>query len=328
MPTSAKLLASKQPLNSTGIPRPAKIPQESLARAHGHEQFGPRRFPAAERPAIMKRLAVHQRSPDFSGLASQDQRDHPVLSDTLRDRYGPANMALDEALLEWVAGRPETAFLRTYGWVEPTLTPGVFSEPERGPGRAPLARRSAGAPRHRRWSDLARSRVDLRHRRCPPIMLTLGRARRFTRRCTPPSRRVSAQGVQACRRAALPSAPRNEAERPPRRPFLCFTDRDPEDIVASGSRSWEVLSDDAPGQFCSTARCSSKRSDRTPELPGLGELAGVAQDARFWSGLVQEKIARALELPLVACDLPAAVSRQAFELEAKVYRARSWTERR
>ncbi len=71
-----------------------------------------------------------------------------------------------------------------------------------------------------------------------------------------------------------------------------------------------------------------KQSDRTPELLGVGDLAGVSQDPRFWSGPVQETISRALDLQLVVCDLPAAVSRRAAELEEKVYRVAAWTGRR
>ncbi len=39
---------------------------------------------------------------------------------------GPANMALDEALLDAVAADAETAYLRTYGWTVPTLSLGYF----------------------------------------------------------------------------------------------------------------------------------------------------------------------------------------------------------
>src|SRR6202034_1041632 len=39
---------------------------------------------------------------------------------------GATNMALDEALLEAVAGGAGTAFLRTYGWTTPTLSLGYF----------------------------------------------------------------------------------------------------------------------------------------------------------------------------------------------------------
>ncbi len=39
---------------------------------------------------------------------------------------GPANMALDEALLDAVAENPDTAYLRTYAWTIPTLSLGYF----------------------------------------------------------------------------------------------------------------------------------------------------------------------------------------------------------
>ena len=39
---------------------------------------------------------------------------------------GPANMALDEALLEQVAERGDLAYLRAYGWSEATLSLGYF----------------------------------------------------------------------------------------------------------------------------------------------------------------------------------------------------------
>ena len=39
---------------------------------------------------------------------------------------GPANMALDEALLDHVSARRDVACLRTYGWTVPTLSLGYF----------------------------------------------------------------------------------------------------------------------------------------------------------------------------------------------------------
>ena len=46
---------------------------------------------------------------------------------------GPANMALDEALLDAVAAGAESAYLRTYGWTEPTLSLGYFQHNRRSP---------------------------------------------------------------------------------------------------------------------------------------------------------------------------------------------------
>ena len=62
---------------------------------------------------------------------------------------GPANMALDEALLEWVAGGAGTACLRTYGWTTPTLSLGYFqrlAEVQADPRfqSVPLVRRLTG----------------------------------------------------------------------------------------------------------------------------------------------------------------------------------------
>ncbi|WP_337174990.1 hypothetical protein [Paludisphaera sp.] len=39
---------------------------------------------------------------------------------------GPTNMAIDEAMLGRVARDPSAAWLRTYGWSEPTLSLGYF----------------------------------------------------------------------------------------------------------------------------------------------------------------------------------------------------------
>ena len=62
---------------------------------------------------------------------------------------GPVNMALDEALLERVAGGAGTAFLRTYGWTTPTLSLGYFqrlTEVQADPRfrSVPLVRRLTG----------------------------------------------------------------------------------------------------------------------------------------------------------------------------------------
>jgi lipoate-protein ligase A len=241
---------------------------------------------------------------------------------------GPANMALDEALLEWVAGQPNAVFLRTYGWLEPTLSLGYFqslsealAEP-RWQG-VPLVRRATGGGAI--WHD---------HELTYAIVLPTNHAR--ARPGTALYQAVHAAivatlrapGLDACRRAAFESVSHRAAERPPHRPFLCFTDRDPEDIVAGGFKVVGSAQRRHAGAILQHGSLLLKRSDRTPELLGVCDLAGVSQDPRSWSGPVQERIARALELDLVACDLPAAVSRRAAELEEKVYRVAGWTGRR
>jgi len=241
---------------------------------------------------------------------------------------GPANMALDEALLEWVASQPNALFLRTYGWLEPTLSLGYFqslsealAEP-RWQG-VPLVRRATGGGAI--WHD---------HELTYAIVLPTNHARArpgtalYQAVHAAIAATLRAPGLDACRRAAFESVSHRAAERPPHRPFLCFTDRDPEDIVASGFKVVGSAQRRHAGAILQHGSLLLKRSDRTPELLGVCDLAGVSQDPRSWSGPVQERMARALELDLVACDLPAAVSRRAAELEERVYRVAGWTGRR
>ena len=62
---------------------------------------------------------------------------------------GPANMALDEALLDRVSAEPDAAFLRIYGWTVPTLSLGYFQHLAQAAAEprwqsVPLVRRPTG----------------------------------------------------------------------------------------------------------------------------------------------------------------------------------------
>jgi lipoate-protein ligase A len=237
-------------------------------------------------------------------------------------------MALDEALLEWVADMQDSVFLRSYGWTEPTLSLGYFqgvsqalAEP-RWQG-VPLVRRPTGGgaiwheheltyaiilpPRHAR----ARSNTVFYKAVHAAIAATL-----------------RALGLSAGRRAALEVEPRSAEERPPRRPFLCFSDCDAEDIVTNGSKVVGSAQRRRAGTILQHGSVLLKRSDRTPELPGLFELCGVSPDPLLLSELMQARIACSLELPPVAYELPAAVAHRAVELEEQKYRSADWTGRR
>jgi hypothetical protein len=109
---------------------------------------------------------------------------------------------------------------------------------------------------------------------------------------------------------------------------LCFSDRDPEDIVASGFKVVGSAQRRRAGGVLQHGSILLRQSNRTPEFRGVCDLAEVSQDPQCWSELVQNRIAGTLGLTPVACDPPAAVRRRAAELECTVYRASAWTRRR
>jgi lipoate-protein ligase A len=71
-----------------------------------------------------------------------------------------------------------------------------------------------------------------------------------------------------------------------------------------------------------------QRSDTTPELPGICDLAGVENDPGFWSDLVLPAIAATLDLRLVPSEIPDLIGARTQELEQDVYRDSAWTKRR
>ena len=74
----------------------------------------------------MKLRIDRLRSPCFPATLSRINVNIPCYQIPYAIADGPANMALDEAILKWVADQPDAVCLRTYGWVEPTLTLGYF----------------------------------------------------------------------------------------------------------------------------------------------------------------------------------------------------------
>src|SRR3954453_640744 len=138
---------------------------------------------------------------------------------------GAANMALDEALLDEVAEDPTHAVLRTYSWSSPTLSLGYFqkmADAEAAPRwrGAPIVRRPTGGGAIWHHHEVTYALVL-------PATHPIGRQRVRLYPAVNPTIAgfLRAQGVAAERRRA--SARQRGAERP----FLCFADRDPEDLV-------------------------------------------------------------------------------------------------
>ena len=143
---------------------------------------------------------------------------------------GPANMALDEALLDTVSADPGNAYLRTYEWTEPTLSLGYFQ-------------RLADVQSDPRWRSAAVVRRltgggAIWHHHEVTYALIVPASHPLARPNTALYRAVHAAIVEMLAGVGIKAERRGDDASPDRpgldRPLLCFTDRDPEDLVYQG----------------------------------------------------------------------------------------------
>jgi lipoate-protein ligase A len=239
---------------------------------------------------------------------------------------GPANMAFDEALLEDVAQRGDVAYLRIYGWIEPTLSLGYFQRMSDALAEprwltVPLVRRATGGGAIWHHHDLT-------------YALVLPARSQQARPHTSLYRVVHQAIVETLRHHGIEATRRREgtASEPParlaRHPFLCFTDQDPEDIVFKG---FKVVGSAQRRRFGAILQHGSillRRSDRTPELPGLFDLASIPYEPSVWGDEIVRGVAGALGLELAVHDVAAQVRSRARDFEHEFYRNHAWTGRR
>jgi lipoate-protein ligase A len=137
-------------------------------------------------------------------------------------------MALDEALLDSVAADPSMAVIRTYEWSVPTLSLGYFqskrdfdSDPRWA--TVPVVRRPTGGGAL--WHDL-----ELTYAVVIPGYHPLARPSRALYQSIHEAiaSQIRSIGIPAARRG-IAEFDAELATRP--RPFLCFNDRDEEDVV-------------------------------------------------------------------------------------------------
>ncbi len=231
---------------------------------------------------------------------------------------GPANMALDEALFEDVAANPGTAYLRTYGWTVPTLTLGYFqriAELDADPRfrDAALVRRLTGGGAI--WHD-----HELTYALVIPADHPLAR---------PSSRLYQAvhgaiagalreNGVAVARRGQEVASKHRDRKRP----LLCFTDTDAEDIVAEEVKVVGSARRRRGGAVLQHGSLLLSRSGRTPELPGIGDVADITLDRGHWSIELVDRILRALGLERIDIEIPPRVRREPRNCERPAIRRR------
>lgn len=237
---------------------------------------------------------------------------------------GPANMALDEALLDAAAESPGLAFFRTYEWTEPTLSLGYFqsiSQAESDPrwGDVPIVRRPTGGGAIWHHHEVTYALV---------LPISHPSARRggtlYHEVHAAIAQTFLAQGIPVTRRGDV-AASDAEAHA---RPFLCFQDRDTEDLVLTGSKVVGSAQRRRTGAVLQHGSILLARSPTTPELPGAGDLAGLPTEVSDWSIRLRQTLPLALGLQPEPDSVSAADREHARILEAQVYRTSSWNRRR
>lgn len=244
-----------------------------------------------------------------------------VLPPTAHD--GPGNMARDDALLGLVAAQPDAAAFRAYSWTRPTLSLGYFQT-------------VAAVDADPRWQavDLVRRPTGggaILHDREWTYALALPADHPLARRHASLYRAVADAVAGALVDLDIPAARRGPAGPQPAdpRPFLCFQDRDPADLVLGGAKVLGNAQRRRAGALLQHGSLLLESSPLTPELPGLRDLAprAPALDSSDLQDHLVPAIMRALGLLPVPAPPDLLPESAIGPLEA-LYRSPAWTRRR
>jgi lipoate-protein ligase A len=230
-------------------------------------------------------------------------------------------MARDLALLDLAADR-RSAAVRTYGWSQPTLSLGYFQN-------------SAEVARDPRWRGAA---IVRRPTGGGAIWHDIEVTYSVALNCDHPfARRVGAlyqaihvaiasmlndHGMKAHLRGVV------DGVREGKRPFLCFLDRDRADIVMDGYKIVGSAQRRRLGALLQHGSLLLGRSPRTPELPGVHDLADATQDPTYWATLLEDCLVRTLELEPCEGEWTSELNAHVHATEKSVFRDRAWTHRR
>jgi lipoate-protein ligase A len=235
---------------------------------------------------------------------------------------GPANMGLDQALLDAVAEDPRFAVLRTYGWTVPTLSLGYFqpialAEAEPRWHGVPVVRRPTGGGAIWHHHELTYALVV-------PATLPVARPAAALYHA------VHSALAALLRRHGVDAAPRGPVtpSSSSRQPFLCFADNDPEDLICRHAKLVGSAQRRRSGGILQHGSMLLMRSPLTPEFPGVGDLSAASSDPRSWSEAVGADLCGALGLVPAIEDLPPVLRRRGLDREREVYRNHAWNRRR
>jgi lipoyl(octanoyl) transferase len=230
-------------------------------------------------------------------------------------------MGLDEALLEAAGTGDPASLLRMYGWSIPTLSLGYFQ-------------RLAEVRADLRWCDVPIVRRPtgggaIWHHHELTYALAVPETQPLSRPSTRLIRAVHAAisgglegfGVRAVRQGEVIPAPDCERSRP----FLCFTDRSPDDIVFEGVKIVGSAQRRRGGAVLQHGSILLAQSSRTPELRGLRDVAQLSADPRGWSDRVAAWIASGIGARVLPASLPDFIRQRAVANDTRRYRDPGWT---
>jgi lipoate-protein ligase A len=131
------------------------------------------------------------------------------------------------------------------------------------------------------------------------------------------------RGIPARRRGEA-AANRADADRP----LLCFTGRDPEDIVWGNHKLVGSAQRRRGGAVLQHGSALLARSPGVPELLGVCDVAELPEPPPDWEVLFRRRLVDALDLEPMAVGVPDPLRARALELERTTYRDPNWTEAR
>lgn len=238
---------------------------------------------------------------------------------------GPSNMALDESLLESVAADPSMAIVRTYEWSTPTLSLGYFQKvaevaADHRWASLPLVRRPTGGGAL--WHDL-----EITYAVVIPSLHSFARPSRALYQSIHEAiaTELRSLGIPASRRGIGQFDPELEGQP---RPFLCFNDRDQEDVIFRNSKLVGSAQRRRDGAVLQHGSLLLGRSSVTPELPGLSDLATITGPNETWVGLLRKTLVGTLGWPVVESEVSPQERERAEGLRRTIYADPSWTLRR
>jgi len=208
-------------------------------------------------------------------------------------------MAADHVLLNAVDEDPTTAVIRTYEWAEPTLSLGYFqayAELQKEPrwqGVSVVRRASGGGAL---WHHHELTYAVVLPRSLPGAhrpselyrMIHEALADWLREKKVVASRRHLQNETSATSGTAADS-----------RPFLCFLDQDPEDVVVGTTKVIGSAQRRRPQAVLQHGAILHSVSSTTPELPGLVDLGANVGTVHQWIEELPQKLANALGLTLV-----------------------------